>query len=91
MLRFLAMGTPLPLGGPSSGWDYWPAAGFIGSLLLLRYVVDVQLRWPLVVGCVLLGTIFASVVDAWGIATGLAFGVGVALFVRLFRLAPHSS
>jgi hypothetical protein len=90
MLRSIAMGVPFPLGGGSSEWDYWPLAGFVGSLLLLRYVVDVQLRWPLVIGCLLLGTIFGSMVDAWGIATGLAAALGLALFARLLRLAPHS-
>ena len=90
MLRFIAMGVPLPLGGGApSEWDYWPVAGFIGSLLLLRFVVDVRLRWPLVLGCLLLGTIFASVVDAWGIATGLGAGMGLALLARLARLSPY--
>jgi hypothetical protein len=89
MLRFLAMGVPLPLGGPNSAWDYWPVVGFIGCLLLLRYVVDVPLRWPLVLSSLLVGTIFASVVDAWGISTGLALGMGIALLVRLARAAPH--
>jgi hypothetical protein len=88
---FLAMGVPLPLGGPSSAWDYWPVAGFIGSLWLLRYVVDVRLRWPLVLSCLLLGTIFASVVDAWGISAGLASAMGIALLARLVRAAPHAN
>jgi len=65
-------------------------AGFIGSLLLLRYVVDVRLRWPLVLACLLLGTIFASVVDAWGISTGLGLGMGIALLARLARPAPQA-
>jgi hypothetical protein len=86
----LALGVPLPLGGGASEWDYWPLVGAIGSLLLLRYVVDVRLRWPVVLGCLLLGTIFASAVDAWGIVVGLAAAVGLALFARLLRLAPHS-
>ena len=79
-----------PWGGGSSEWDYWPLVGVIGSLLLIRYVVDVRLRWPVVVGCLLLGTIFASMVDAFGIVIGLAAAVGLALFARLLRLAPHS-
>jgi len=85
----VGMGVPLPLGGPSSGWDYWPLAGFIGCLLLLRFVVEVRLRWPLVLTCLLLGTVFASMVDAWGIAVGLGAAMGLALLARLTRPAPH--
>lgn len=89
MLRLIATGVPLPLGGPPSSWDYWPIAGFIGSLLLLRYVVEVRLNWPLVIGCLLLGTILASVVDTWGIAAGLGAALGLAVAARLTLPAPH--
>jgi hypothetical protein len=90
MLRILAMGSPTGLGGGVSGWNYWPLLGFFGSLLLLRYVVDVRIRVPVVLACIVIGTLFAAAVDAWGIATGLAAAVAIALLARLLRLTPHA-
>lgn len=92
MLHLIAMGVPFPLGDPSSGatgWDFWPVAGFIGCLLLMRYVVEVRLHWPLVLACLILGTILASVVDAWGIPAGLGLAMAGAMVARLLRPAPH--
>ena len=90
MLRLLAMGSPTGLGGGVSGWNYWPLLGFFGSLLLLRYVVDVRIRVPVVIACIVIGTLFAAAVDAWGIAAGCAAAVAIALFARLLRLTPHA-
>jgi hypothetical protein len=92
MLRLIAMGVPFPLGDPSSatsGWDFWPVAGFIGCLMLLRYVVEVRLHWPLVLACLILGTILASVVDAWGIPAGLGMAMAGAMLARLLRPTLH--
>jgi hypothetical protein len=92
MLRVIALGVPFPLGNPGSGatgWDLWPAVGFIGCLLLLHYVVEVQLRWPLVLICIILGTILASVVNAWGTAAGLGLAMAGAMMARLLRPAFH--
>jgi hypothetical protein len=92
MLRLIAMGVPFPLGDPSSastGWDFWPVAGFIGCLLLLRYVVEVRLQWPLVLACLLLGTILASVVNALGIPAGLGVAMAAAMMARLLLPALH--
>jgi hypothetical protein len=90
MFRTIALGAPTGLGGGAPGWNYWPLVGFFGSLLLLRYVVDVRIRAPLVIACFVIGSIFAAVVDAWGIAAGLAAAVALALLARLFRLTPHA-
>ena len=90
MLRWLAMGTPAGLGGGgAAGFDFWPLVGFFGAILLLRYVVDVRVRVPVILGCLVVGTLFASVVNALGIAFGLAAAVGLAQFARLLRLSPH--
>lgn len=90
MLRAIALGSPTGLGGGVSGWNYWPLVGFFGSLLLLRYVVDVHIRIPLIIACLVLGTLFAAAVDAWGVAAGCAAAVAIALFARLLRLTPHA-
>ena len=86
----LAMGSPTGLGGGVPGWNYWPILGFVGSLILLRYVVDLRIRVPVVIACIVIGTLFAAAVDAWGIAAAMAAAVAIALLARLLRLTPHT-
>lgn len=81
------MGSPLGLGGRSPGWDFWPLVGILACLLLLRFVIEVRLRLPLVLGSVVLGSVFASVVNAYGVTVGFGTAIALAFAVRLIHVA----
>jgi hypothetical protein len=86
----IAVGSPFGLGGHTTGWDFWPLLGIVGCLLLLRFVLEVRLRLPFLLGSVILGSVFASVVDVWGVAIGLGAAIALALAAR-FILSAHPS
>ena len=90
VFSLISMGSPLGLSGRSSGWDFWPLVGILACLVLLRFVIEVRLRIPLVLGSVILGSVFASVVNVCGVAAGLGTAIALAFAVRLI-LAAHPS
>ena len=90
MPAFIALGSPFGLGGHTPGWDFWPLLGVVVCLLLLHFVLEVRIRLPFVLGSVILGSVFASVVNAWGVAIGLGAAMALALAARLI-LSAHPS
>lgn len=86
----IAVGSRLGLGGNSPGWDFWPLLGIVGCLLLVRFVIEVRIRIPFVLGSVISGSVFASVVNVWGVAAGLGLAIALAFVVRLI-LSGHPS
>lgn len=90
MFGAVAMGSPFGLGGGAPGWDFWPLLGFVGCLLLLRFVLEVRISLPLALGCVILGSVFASVVNVWGVAIGFGGAMALAFAARLI-LSAHPS
>lgn len=64
--------------------------GVAVCLLLLRFVLEVRIRPLFLLGSVILGSVFASVVNAWGVAIGLGAAMGLAFAARLI-LSAHPS
>jgi hypothetical protein len=86
----IAVGSPFGLGGQTPGWDFWPLLGIVGCLLLLRFVLEVRIGLPFVLGSVIVGSVFASVVNVWGVSIGLGAAMALAFAARLI-LSAHPS
>ena len=78
------------MGGTTAGWDFWPLLGIVGCLLLVRFVIEVRIRLPFVLGSVIFGSVFASVVNVRGVAVASGVAISLAFAVRLI-LSAHLS
>jgi hypothetical protein len=83
MVAFFAVGGPNTLSGQSTAWDLKPVLAFACSLLLVRAFVGIRISWAVVAASLLVGTVLASLTDAWGVVPAISLALTVALLLRL--------
>jgi hypothetical protein len=83
MVDLSAVGGPYSLGGQSTAWDLKPVLAFACSLILLRTFVGIRISWAIVAACLLAGTIFSTLTDAWGVLPATSLFLTIALLLRV--------
>ena len=88
MGSMLATGT-LPLDQPPGHIDFTPLVTVLLTLLAVRLVFGIRLRWPVVVSVAVGGTVLGWSIEAWGVAlpTTVAFATGALASSLLHRHA----
>jgi hypothetical protein len=64
----------------SSGYDWKPLLLAVLAVLLLRFLVRLEIGWPVAAAAIGVGTVWAMMIDWWGILPPTA---SVLLFVLL--------
>jgi hypothetical protein len=84
----LATGT-LPIHPQPGRIDFTPLVTVLVALLVVRLVLGMRLRWPVVAAVVAGGTILGWSIEAWGLVvpTAVAFGAAIILTAPFHRRA----
>jgi hypothetical protein len=85
----LATGGTVPSPPPSAQFDFFPLVTVVLALVLVRLVLGIRLRWPVVLAVAIGGAALGLAIEAWGFAlpTATALVLGALASSVLHRQA----